>query len=121
MAKTDTLDLDPVLADFSAKVEPFAAEVEADMDYSVLALGTKIIRDPNEVEPKAVQTLYVCSGTADVLADGLYYELASQIEAGDLTFFRLLATVVHDLAQDFGMDRQEYDEEDEDSEESTFH
>ncbi len=119
MDKPDT-NLDPVLQELHDKLDPYCEQVVKDMDYGVLVLGIKLLKDKKTLERNGLQTYFNVAGATNVMAEGLYSELASQIEAGDFAFFEMLSIIVRDLEDQFGL-RTEADEFPEDVEDSTMH
>lgn len=120
MDKPDN-SLDPILQDLHDKMEPFCTEVVKDMDYGVLVLGIKLLKDRDNLERSGLQTYFNIAGPTDVIVEGLYSELASQIEAGDFTVFEMIASIVRDLQEHFGLEVPEAQEVEEVVVSSTKH
>lgn len=85
-------------------VNPFADSVEANPLLALMVIGVKVEDSLDGDNDPDVSTFINIAGRNEVIAEGLYAELASHIEAGDFSFVSLLAEVIHDLQDDYKVD-----------------
>jgi hypothetical protein len=76
-------------------------EVDQHQDVAVLVLGVKYYDGAEPDEEQGCQTYIMSAGKSGVLAEGLYAELADQIEHKQLTLFNIIREVIRDLEADF--------------------
>ena len=95
---------DDALKQFSEGLAPFAEVVDKQKQYAMFALGVKATEDG-----EGVQTYIAVSGIHGVIMEGLYAELAGQIEEGDLTLVSLLTEVLNDIHEDYNLDLEDDD------------
>jgi len=91
-------DTDPKLVQFADDVQAKIAELTKDPDYAVVCMVMKRT-------DLGLQTYTNVAGLNGLLSDGLYHELVSQIDAGNLGFFALLAEVIFDVEEEFALNR----------------
>lgn len=84
---------------------PFAESVENDETFALVVIGAKLdVAMSNFNGDPAVHTFVNIQGSPDVVAEGLYAELAGQIEAGEFQLAAIVAEVVRDLQLEFNID-----------------
>lgn len=81
---------------------PVIDRLQNDPTFAALVIGAKVVEDP-ETKQVGMLTVVSASGIYDVLEDGLYAELANQIEEGNLDLFITLRNVLKDVAEDFDL------------------
>ena len=101
---------DAALKQLAEAVEPFSELVDKGEDYAMFVLGC---RDA-PTEDDEVLTYINLGGKQGVLAEGLYAELAYQIESGDLSLYTILANVIHDLQESYEIESRGPSSDDED-------
>lgn len=84
---------------------------EESENHSTLILGVRL-NDEDEDNP-SVNTFIAASGYLEILAEGLYSELASQISSGDTALFSILRDTIRSLEQQLDiLPDEELDQED---------
>jgi hypothetical protein len=98
LSVSDITDLDPILEEIIRLMRPIADRMSNEEDRALLLIGVRYHPDSDGVETALVSTGYL-----SVLAEGVYTELASQIEKGNPELFMVLRQVVHDLEIDLNI------------------
>lgn len=105
----DVEKYEPILEEIADTIGPLAHKVEQNKDSSLLVMATKFLDEKNPEH--GVQTFTQIVGNFNVIAEGLYAELADDIESGNPTLFFLLSQVIHDLEEDFDINVTEDENE----------
>lgn len=108
MSKPDQETLDPELVKLAEELQPKFEELTKNPDYAVVCMVIK----RGDV---GVQTYTNVSGLNGVIMDGLFHELASEVEAGNMGFFALLAETIFDVEEEFALNMTPNIEFDDDS------
>lgn len=74
-----------------------------DRSFAALVIGVRSMEDP-ETKQLGVLTTTAAAGLYALLEEGLYAELASNIEEGNKDLFITLRNVVNALQEDFDID-----------------
>ena len=103
--------LDEILVELSDSIKPVVEAVEQSEDHALFVLGVKYINDADHKE--GVQTYINAQGFFGILEEGLYAELADQINGGHMGLFAAIRRVVRDIEEEMGISPEdELDEED---------
>lgn len=83
-------------------VDAFSEMATTDSSLAMLTIGIHVL-DNSDPDDQEIGTFINVVGSTGVIAEGLYAELAGQIEAGELTLATIFADVVRDLQKDFNI------------------
>lgn len=106
-----------ILQELDTIIEPIADKFENREDTALFTLGCHAT--DGEENNQLIQTYIMMVGYFDILAEGLYSELKSQIEQDNLMMFSMFREVIRDLEQELGLDPD--DEIDSDNIPATIH
>jgi len=87
-------EVNPLLVKLVEELEPIVEQVGKDPSFGIFALIV------NSAEG-GVHTYINVRGLIENVAEGLYAELASQLESGDYRLYAALHEVMEDLAEDY--------------------
>lgn len=113
-------ELDPVLKDLADAVQPIAEALETSQDHALFALGVKYMDGDSDSEG-GVQTYINACGFFGILEEGLFAELADQVEQGHMGLFLMLRRVVRDIEEEMGISPDDEIEDEEDVPASHYH
>ncbi len=91
-----------ILHELDSIVEPIADKFENREDAALFTLGCHA--STGEDDNQLIQTYIMMVGYFDILAEGLYAELKSQVEQDNLMLFNCFREVIRDLEQELGLD-----------------
>lgn len=94
---------DPILEEIASATRPVNDKIDKSEDHALFVLGVKYL-DSDEKPDLGVQTFLSASGYFGIIAEGLYAELADQIESGQMSLFAMLREVIRDIEEDFEID-----------------
>lgn len=97
-------NLDKLLAQIAEKIEPIVAEVGDDKNYGIFCFAVKLSENPSGEDLQTYTNIFGISG---LIAEGLYVELANQIEAGNTSLYSMLKEVLSDLEEDYDIDEED--------------
>jgi hypothetical protein len=84
---------DHILDEIANFAPTLADEVEASEDHAMLIIGVKYTNENDKVG-EGVQTYISAAGYYGILAEGLYAELADQLENGQTALYAILRDVI---------------------------
>jgi uncharacterized protein involved in cysteine biosynthesis len=104
------------LDDLMDILNPIVQEVNETDNASLLILGTLLCNE----EAVSVSTCTIAAGFLGIIAEGLYAELADQIQKNQKELFHTIRRVIHDLEKDFDL-QEECDDESDEHISTSFH
>lgn len=100
---------DSILIGLTEAVEPTIEKIDNDLSYATLVIGAKSMTDPDSGQ-EGVLTVLSASGLYTLLEEGIYAELADQIESGNFDLFATFRNIVRELEKDFNISTEEEDD-----------
>lgn len=92
---------DDILDELAIGASPVIDMCDESENHSVLVIGVRL-NDEDEENP-SVNTFMAASGYLEILAEGLYSELADQMSKGDTALFSILRDTIRSLENELGI------------------
>lgn len=97
---------DSDLAELMNATSPIIDRLQGDYSFAALTLGVRTLEDP-KTKQIGMLTIISAAGLYSVLEEGLYAELASQIEEGNRDLFITIRNAIKAIEKDFDIDATE--------------
>lgn len=97
---------DSDLAELMNATSPIIDRLQGDYSFAALTLGVRTLEDP-KTKQIGMLTIISAAGLYSVLEEGLYAELASQIEEGNRDLFITIRNAIKAVEKDFDIDTTE--------------